>query len=256
MFMAYPAKLEINLAEEFPRLARAPIVEAVIGIRARAQAPWEEAAVAQSLKGSLPDYPDSQPLAHMAVKLGSDQRGVPQDLGWDGFRFQNLDGKQIGAFTRDGFVFSRLQPYPNWEQFFGEAIRLWQIHDKVAKPMELQRVELRFINRIEMPRGDFHFEDYIKHPPEPTEGLELPFDGFFHQDMMTVPGHPLAVNVVRTIQPPSTPNCGVAVILDIYSFTTAEVNQKDLAQRLLQMRWLKNKVFFGNITEKALNLFR
>jgi len=89
--------------------------------------------------------------------------------------------------------------------------------------------------------------------------MDLPIIGFFHQDTLAVPGHPFAINLIRTIQPAETPGkASLAVILDIDAFTTApfQLHQDELLQRLRQMRWLKNKVFFGNITEKALNRFK
>lgn len=260
--MTDSCKLEINLAEKFPHLAHAPIVEAVIEIRARAQVSWEESVISQRFKSLLTDYPKS--ASHRQVQqeitiVGSDQpKPIIHDLGWHGLHFQSVDEKQIARFTRDGFIFSRLQPYQDWEHLFDEAMRLWQMHIEVAKPLEVQRIGLRFINRIEMLPGEVRCEDYIIPPPQPTKDLNLPFIGFFHQDTLAVPGHPLAINVVRTFQPPQTPNAGIAVILDIDASTTVALtmNQDDLAQRLQQMRWLKNKVFFGNITEKSLNRFK
>jgi uncharacterized protein (TIGR04255 family) len=252
-------KLMIDHAEQFPRLAHAPIVEAVIDIRARAQDPCEETVLLQCLKPRLPDYPITNKWHEMegSIRFGPDQPQIgSRDLGWAGFRFRSPDGKQLASFARSGFSFSRLQPYQNWEQLFGEATRLWRIHVEVAKPLEVQRIGLRFINRIEMQQGDLHCEDYIKLHPEPTEALGLPFVGFFHQDTLNVPGHPLVINVIRTIQPPLSPSDGPAVILDIDVFTTESLRQEDLAQRLHEMRWLKNKVFYGNITDKALNTFK
>jgi uncharacterized protein (TIGR04255 family) len=259
--MTDPGKLEINPAEEFPRLARAPIVEAVIEICARAQAPWEELAITKQIKPRLHDYPDvvSQNQERREITLSLDQpKFVSHNLGWHGLQFQSADGKHIARFTRDSFMLSRLQPYQNWSHLFDEAMRLWQMHVEIAKPLEVQRVGVRFINRIEMQPGDVRCEDYIELPPHPTKGLDLPFMGFFHQDTLAVPGYPLAVNIIRTFQPPQTTNAGIAAILDIDAFTTTAItmSQEVLAQRLQQMRWLKNKVFYGNVKQKALNRFK
>ena len=49
---------KIDLTESFPLLARAPIVEAVIEIRARAEASWEEQAITEHLKTRLSEYPN------------------------------------------------------------------------------------------------------------------------------------------------------------------------------------------------------
>jgi uncharacterized protein (TIGR04255 family) len=80
-----------------------------------------------------------------------------------------------------------------------------------------------------------------------------------HHDVLAVPGHPYAINIIRTIQP-STGNggAGTGVILDIDVFTAQEFEPDEgkLVHRLLEMRWLKNKAFFGSVTEKALERFR
>lgn len=47
------------------------------------------------------------------------------------------------------------------------------------------------------------------------------------------------------------------MILDIDVFTTEPiVNQDLIGQHLTKMRWLKNKVFFGSITTKTLELIK
>src|SRR6266481_3127527 len=48
---------KIDLTETFPHLNNAPIVEAVIEVRTRAEAPWEESTVTQRFKAQLPEYP-------------------------------------------------------------------------------------------------------------------------------------------------------------------------------------------------------
>ncbi|MEI7672476.1 MAG: hypothetical protein WCK00_10225 [Deltaproteobacteria bacterium] len=54
--MRKKSKLLIDVTENFRRLAQAPIVEAVIEIRARAESSWAESVVLEQLKANLPDY--------------------------------------------------------------------------------------------------------------------------------------------------------------------------------------------------------
>ncbi len=89
--------------------------------------------------------------------------------------------------------------------------------------------------------------------------MELPLHGFMHKDTLGVPGHPYAINVIRTIQQlKDNMNGGVALIVNIDVFTTQafDVDNTVLAEQLLEMRWLKNKAFFGSITKKSLKIFR
>jgi uncharacterized protein (TIGR04255 family) len=261
--MSAPRPVQIAVDEEFEHLPRAPIVEAVIDLRARPSQKLEEAPLREQLEAMIEPYEflDSQReyQGEMRLEGGKPPSQNFRDLGWKGLRFRSTDEKHIAQFNRDGFVFSRLEPYQNWRQFETEALRLWSNFRSVAQPVEIHRLGLRFINRIQLQPADFRFEDYIRSAPAPPCDFELPFYGFMHQDMLGVPGHPYAINVIRTIQP-SLASIGTkfAIIIDIDVSTTqgSALNEATMGARLAEMRWLKNKVFFGSVTEKALEGFR
>ena len=262
-FVSTPALLEIKTDEKFEHLAHAPIVEAVIDIRARAAQKLEESSVRSRLESRLDGYGflDSQREIQGEVKFepGKPPSQILRDVGWKGVRFRSSDEKHIAQFNRDGFVFSRLEPYLDWSQLYSESERLWKIFREMAQPVAIQRIGLRFINRIRLPVGELRFEEYIHPAPVPPSGLDLPFLGFMHNDTLAVPGNPYAVKVIRTIQPPQSAGAsGPALILDIDVFTAQSFDSDEMVldRRLLEMRWLKNKVFFGSITEKALEMFR
>lgn len=261
--MSAPGNVTIDLAEQFPRLPHAPIVEAVIDIRGRAEEPWEESAIQARLKAQLPDYPkvDSHREFRHELKMAPGEeplRGL-LDLGWKGLRLQSVDGLHIAQFNRDGFIFSRLYPYESWEQLIEEGMRLWGIYREIARPSEVQRLGLRFINRILLPSNDVNFEEYLKVPPKLPDGLDLPFYGFLHNETLSVTGHPYAINIIRALQPFQPPDHDrVAVILDndVYTVEPFGFQQEILERRLVEMRWLKNKAFFGMISDKALGTFQ
>src|ERR1051325_2838740 len=108
------SEFKIDLAQTFPHLARAPIVEAVIEIRTRAQSAWEESSVTQRLKAALPEYPTvhSMNAVHGELIFGAQAtpQGAVHELGWNGLRFQSADKLHVAHFNRDSFVLSRLRP--------------------------------------------------------------------------------------------------------------------------------------------------
>ncbi len=245
----------LNLDERFPHLTRAPIAEAVIEVRAQASTSWEEEGVAKVITEAVPDYPNVQPLKVVRHELKVEAGHLPEqtvhDLGWRGLRCETEDKLQVVQFYRDSFVFSRLQPYENWDSFYAEAMRLWRIHRSIAQPEQVERLGLRFINRIRAPQGQsFELEDYLTVAPRAPEGIDYPFVSFLHQDSFQVPGYPYGVNVIKTVQEAE----GTWLILDIDVFTTqpVEVDRVERSQNLREMRWLKNKFFFSSITEKAI----
>lgn len=263
--MTQMTKLAISIDDSFPPLPHAPIVEAVINIRARPSVALEEAALKSQLESTLIGYEFLDSLQDFEIRQRfSFQSDVPETpairkLDWKGLRFQSLDKKHIVQFSRDEFVFSRLEPYVSWEQLYDEGMRLWSIYVALFQPAAVHRTGLRYINRIQMAPDELRFEDYLQPTPQPPVGLEVPFHGFLYRETLAIPGHSYAVNVIRTIQPPEAPGIqGPGLILDIDAFTTQdfELSEALLARRLLEMRWLKNKVFFGSITPKAKELFQ
>jgi uncharacterized protein (TIGR04255 family) len=260
--MSESTRLDIQTDEESVHLSRAPIVEAVIEVRARAEVIWDEAAISSALMSQIPDYRTRDSLREfqheLRVEPGHEPQQTVRDLGWRGLVLESAGQPHVVQYNRDGFVFSRLRPYETWEQFSCEGLRLWQIYQDLAQPSEIQRLGLRFINRIEMTLLESGYDDYLTaHPKSPVE-LDLPVQGFFHHDVLVVPGYDYAINVIRTIQPPQQPESGAGLILDVDVFTTQPLALESdaLHNRLIEMRWLKNKVFFGSLTPNALEALK
>lgn len=255
--------LRIDLTETFPLLGRAPIVEAVVEIRARAGADWDESAVAERLKEKLPEYPvvESHRRVRHEFRMAPGQPAEQSlhDLGWRGLRFESEDKRHIAQFARDGFLFSRLTPYESWDRFQSEALRLWHLHSELAQPIEVERLGLRFVNRITIREGEFRLEDYLQAPPETPRDLDLPLVDFLDRRVLNVPGYPYRVTLIQTVQHPQGGEAvGVGLILDIDVFTTGAfaLSGDGIEGRLGEMRWLKNKVFFGSITPKTLEMLK
>jgi uncharacterized protein (TIGR04255 family) len=247
----------IDPGEKFPHLARAPIVEAVIEVRARAGVGWERSRAEGQLKRKLPEYPNvsSPAAAHPELAPVS----VPHDeqvLESRDLRFESADKRQIAQFGRDGFSFSRLHPYLDWEQFHNEALRLWKMHVELASPTDVHLLVVRFLNRIPLSAPRPRVQD-LESPPKPPRGLDLPVAAFFHQETLQVPGQLYALHV-RTLQPASAPDLEPGLILDIEVFTSEPfaLQTDALEKRLPEMRWLKNKAFFGSLRPKALQYFK
>jgi uncharacterized protein (TIGR04255 family) len=259
--MIPPAQLRIDLSERFPHLARAPIVEAVIHWQARAGVALEPEAFRVRLIKSLPDYGQSVPIRMFQMHAPLGGEAAPPDLtpheSWAGWRFTSHDKRQIAQFKPDGFVFSRLAPYDGWEIFAAEARRLWAIFVEVAAPSEVQRLGVRFINRI-APVSIEGIGSVLTRPPIRLGTFGLPVREFLYQSVHEVPGHPYRLNVVDTIQSEMLPQiAGPALILDIDAYTTrpTDIGDAQLDEHLDRLRWLKNKAYFSLIRKSAMKRF-
>ena len=263
--MVDPAPIAITPAEQFEHLRIAPIVEAVIQLRARAEIPQKSNELKALLKEKLPEYSTVKSVGSVSVTVaiaaaGNESSAVPAqpslpERAWHGLRLETEDARNVAMFTREHFSFSRLKPYDNWESFSEEALRLWTIHETLMGPSEIQRLGVRFINRLEVPIDQLDRSEYLRGLSYPPGGLES--TGFFYRDNLSVPGHPYAATLVRTVQPvPDHPSVALLLDIDTYSQQPFPPDPARIRERLADLHWIKNRIFFDNVTEKALDLCR
>jgi uncharacterized protein (TIGR04255 family) len=256
--MAQKNKFTIDLEETFPMLSAAPVVEAIIHWQAPAGVPLEQS-VSEILKERLENYPTFESVQNFMTKTELPSDGTPlkvrHSTQWQGFILRNEQNTYAAQFTSQGVIFSRLQPYEKWDSFVQEAMRVWNIFLDIAKPIAIQRLGVRYINRIPVEYGEdpsSYFSNFQGH----LSPLGLPIETFFHQDVYRIPGYPYYIN--WTCAKEVTPsNDQTAFILDIDVYTTDSILIQEgiLDQKLKEMRWLKDKTFFTSITKSAKETF-
>ncbi len=242
-----------SMGESFPHLSGAPIVEAVIDIRARSEKDWNHEPIKDILKKELSDYPKIEEQRILMAEFMAGPQKPPQattkDLGLKGYVFRANDNLQVAQFQKEGYIFSRLKPYENWDTFVKEASRLWEIHRKIFAPSDVSRLGVRFINRIEAPLSG-KIEDILKDAPNPPCGFEWSFSNFFHRDIFSVPDTPYKVNLIRLLGKSET-QASLIIDIDVYKMLSLEPD-RIWGEHLNEMRYFKNKVFFGSIKESIL----
>ncbi len=244
--MTRPPKFQIDLTEQFPSLQHAPIVEAVIQFHAPTRTVIEPPALRTILEQQFAGYAvsDQAQFETGLTRLPGNME-VRQKTQWDGFRLTSDDGKHICQWKRNCLVFSRLQPYVSWAQFMDTALPFWELYQKTADPQLIEGLGVRFISQIPLGDGE-RPSAYVQQVPLPLKGLGLRSESFFHQDTIPIEGYPFEVRLMRAMQPAAeSSGCRRQLIVDIDVSTTVAVTLGELEVTLQQMRFIKNKVFFG-----------
>lgn len=240
----------------YPRLARAPIVEAVIYWQAPASPALDLTTLRAALLEHLPDYPEPQELRHIQVSMGAADPAnatLTQSIRWNGFRLTDRSGKYVAQFAPSGVVFSRLAPYEDWQRFHAEAMRFWQTFRELAAPEGIQRLGVRYINRILL-RDSERPSVYLNQAPAQFAGLDVRPHSFVYQDTYAMPNSAYQVNLVRAVQ--TQPNPALIVDIDVFSKRAIALESEAQTNMLEQLRALKNKIFFNCITQTALDRFQ
>ena len=238
-------------------LRKAPITEALIDIRVKLPAGGNDPNKIRSLHEKIKDqFPQEKEIRHFEMEF---QSGPPPEQktrsSHTGYRYDSSDGHRVLQAKVDGFTFSRLRPYENWESLREEAKSMWELYCEVLQPEEVVRVATRYINEIVIPGPLIDFDHYLTMPPSIPKTLPQVLAGFFTR--IVVPHKDKKVNVIITqaFEPGGNPD-KISVILDIDVISGEPLHLKDDIWGMIDsLRDIKNQVFFESITERAAELF-
>lgn len=156
--------------------SKAPITEATVDLRVTLP---EGASIMhlEELSQSLSDrYPESQKLykGELSFSIGDEPQAANKQQ-QIGFRLISVDKRQIAQITTEGFTFSLLGPYDQWEPFCEEARALWNVYRSALKPSRVTQIAVRYINRLDIPFASVELKDYLRTVPEVSPDLPRSF---------------------------------------------------------------------------------
>lgn len=246
---------------KWPNLKKAPITEALIDLRVR----LPEGSTLETL-GAFRDavkesYPNCRERRKWHTRFTLHKEEPPtvetESEGPDGYILTSADGTQVVQARLDGFTFSRLKPYKDWEHLRENTRALWKTYCDVASPLMITRIAVRYINRIELPLPFEDFREWILTQPELAPGLPQRLAGFFFR--VSLPFEELrgVAQVTQAIEPGAYEK-SVPLIFDIDAFSQVELapDSVETWERFEGLREIKNNVFFKSLTERTLEMYR
>jgi uncharacterized protein (TIGR04255 family) len=250
--MNRPGSFRIDVDRDFPHLVHAPIVEAAIHWQVTPGQTLEREGLKKELTERFCGYTlRVQQQLEAALRASPEGVETRQRTHWDGFRLTSADEKYVCQVRPNAVIFSRLTPYENWANFVAEAWRFWESFVELAAPVAIDRLGVRFINQMAI-KSEETASDFVNETPDLLESIGLHPDAFFRQDTYQTPDQPYRVNLVRAIQgaqPPMVPQRSLIVDIDAFTTGPTKVDRTVVEQRLKELRFLKNLVFFNFIKE-------
>jgi len=183
---------------------------------------------------------------------------LPATSGVDGFQFLNKAEAKAVQVRLDGFSFHKLKPYVNWESMRDEAEILWRKYVILAKPRNVNRIGLRYINQLELPMPVKDFKDYILTVLEIAPKLPQGISEMFMKIVTHDPDSGAQAIITEALQPVDIKKNIVPIIFDIDSFymRIEAPTERTIWDLLEKLRDFKNRIFFFSTTEKAKELFK
>ena len=241
-------------------LPNAPISEALIDIRV--VYPDE---VDVNLFGSIPSniaslFPTKKAIKSLVAgfRLNMEEASTQSlDESIVGYRYESEDTTKVVQMRKDGFTFSKLKPYENWEALCREAKELFNVYLEIAEPSSISRVAVRYINHLNVPfgSGTFEFDDYLTSAPQVPDELPQGITSFLNRVILPKPAIG-AVAIINQALESLIDQTSVPIILDIDAFIQDDISIDDNLWVLFEeLHAFKNEIFFSYITEKTAGLY-
>jgi len=242
-------------------LAHCPIIEALVDLRV-AVGPAVTAEMFDDAVGLMAQrgFVRKGPIVEQTVTLGVGS-DIPEPRASQqlvGTRFHSSDDLFVAQFTIHGFTVSRLRPYEAWSGLHRQAAGLWDLYRQIAVPSALTRVATRYINEIMLPASPSPIlEDYLRAPPQLPADLSGPPTNFLQRFVVHDRETGAQVIVTQARQRPDIrEHFPVLIDIDCFVEKTFDPDGTEALHLLEKLRDVKNRVFFGLLTERALELFQ
>ena len=243
-------------AKSYPN---APITEAIIDLRVKSRADLEAIELDGVRQGEETQYPHSTPIyqAEGTITISGDApptASAQQQL-W-GYKFTSASEKSIWQSRRDGFTFSQLAPYTSWEPFRDAARRLWRLFRERTQPIAIERLAVRYVNRIDIPFSSVDLKEFFRTSPEISPDLPQELSSYFMQlclPQLDLNGQVLINQTI--IPPPSEGVVSVVLDIDLYSDRNVPDSEESVWEFFEKLHVRKNEIFEACITDKTRRLF-
>ncbi|PIP08917.1 MAG: TIGR04255 family protein [Syntrophobacterales bacterium CG_4_8_14_3_um_filter_49_14] len=246
---------------EYTIFPNAPIVEAVLDIRVELPKDVTLDTLEMFYDKIKVRYPEKQHRTELSAGIRLDPQGASfekPEASQTGYLFRSQVEKKVVQSRLNGFSFNKLKPYSDWNTFRSEGRELWDIYRKIVKPLKITRIELRYINRIEMPLPLKDFKEYILTVPEVAPELPQALAHFFMRLVIPKPDTGAVAVINQTMEIPEGGGQRLPFIFDIDVFkeTSYSGDEENMWKEFDELRDFKNEVFFKSITEQAKELFK
>lgn len=242
-------------------LPHAPITEALIDIQVEPRHGLTFARLQETMGAPEFGYYVKNPISEgtfaFKLTLDGEQPQTTAESSQIGLRLHSHGEKYVAQCRLSGFTLSRLPPYEEWSNLIGEAKRVWAVYTERLAPVRVTRVATRFINNLQLPMhlgGSFqeYLHKFVDVPDEAPQAVASFLQRF---ELIDIVNDARAILTLALDRVP--PGEHVPVILDIDAFTFADLEppNQDLWGILERLRVLKNRCFFGAITEAAAGLY-
>lgn len=200
----------------------APIIEAVIDIQIEAVRGATLDDVTELADQLKDEFPVRLPVFQLQMGFqATDSNATPsfrnekENLGW---RLMAKSEPRVLQLRTNGFTYSHLPPYSNWQTFSAEAQALWSRYVEKVGPQTAKRLAVRVINKLPILDSDGAMDEILDIFPSLPDGLPRDVRGLslsVQLAMKEIDDHAL-LNLALYTSPVAPSETGLLLDIDIF----------------------------------------
>ena len=180
-----------------------------------------------------------------------DSRTIDSSHFFQGIVLVNENKNKQVQFRINGFTLNYLYPYSNWNEFRDEAFSLYELFTNTFSDIKVERIALRYINRISIPLPFEDFEQFVVSTPPVPQNMSKMYKSFFSQVEIPCEDPDYTAVITSTIETKTKDIVPYILDIDVYKEVTGKFEFDDFEY----LRKIKNKIFESSITDKTRKLF-
>jgi len=130
-----------------------PVVEALCEFQFSSES-WDWTIPGLIFQEIKDKFPQKRQVNRVEFAMAAFQDKVSQQLkgSADRMHFLNNEKTALVQVGPDLLVVNHLQPYPHWQKLQPLISEMYDVYQRIAKPAEIKRIALRYINKIHFRR--------------------------------------------------------------------------------------------------------
>jgi len=179
---------------------------------------------------------------------------------FEGFSLASPDGQRVFQLRSGRVTASHIRSYDRWEHLEDDVLTLLAAYVEAFGPRKVVRMAARFINRLQLPDSPGReLSKILTRPPQPPIDVEPEeLSDFLSQQVLRgLPGGLTAnVGIGTSSSPEGEATDSLVLDVDVFKICDEDATPDAIRGQLKQIRETKNALFFGSLSEEALEPYR
>lgn len=171
-----------------------------------------------------------------------------------GYAYISHDNKEQLRITNKDVTFTSERDYEGWEKFMESVMKYIMILEPILSKLNISRTSIRYINQFQF----VEFNDpsqYVKTLITTSENGSLPYPLLKYGFKLTFDINNNIYSIVnQSVDKENNDNYIYIFDIDVLNNTEYLYNKEQVVDLMLELRDIKNKIFFSNITDKVIEL--